>query len=40
MRITDFDVICNDKLQQFWKFKEQKYLFHDKINMLVREDLC
>ena len=40
MRITDFDVLCNDKLQQFWKFKEQKYLFHDKINMLVREDLC
>lgn len=40
MRITDFDVLCNDKLQQFWKFKEQKYLFHDKINMLVREDIC
>ena len=39
-RITDVAVLCSDKLEQFWKFKEQKYLFHDKIRMLVREDLC
>ena len=39
-RITDVAVLCSDKLEQFWKFKEQKYLFHYKIIMLVREDLC
>ena len=40
LRITDIDSKCNDKLQEFLKFKEQKYLYSDKIKMLVREELC
>lgn len=40
IRITDIDSKCNDKLQEFLRFKEEKYLFNDKIKVLVREDLC
>lgn len=40
IRITDIDVECYDKLQDFFKFKEKKYLFNDKINMLERRVKC
>ncbi len=40
IRITEIDSECNDKLQEFFKFKEKKYLFHDKIKVLVRNDVC
>ena len=36
IRLTDIDDKCNDKLQEFFTFQEQKYLFSDKIKMLER----
>lgn len=40
VRITDIDTECNDKLQEFLKFREKKYLFNDKIKMLERRVKC
>ena len=36
IRLTYIDDKCNDKLQDFFAFQEQKYLFSDKIKMLER----
>lgn len=40
IRLTDIDVESNDKFQEFLKFREKKYLFSDKIKMLVRDNKC